>query len=144
MAPSGLETGVVESLNLGYTILRTPDNRRVVIPNSAMASQTSINLSLTDARFLCVMPVRLSPETDVAAARRILTDLAGQHSKALEFAGCPVTAVSGWSVTLTAQVWCADSEAAGALKNDLLESAKMHFDQAGIKFARPEEQWGRG
>ena len=115
----------------------------MVIPNSAMASQTSINLSLTDGRTLCAVPVRLSPETDVDAARKILTDIAGKHPRALGSAGCPVTAVDGWGVTLTAQVWCADSDSAGALKNDLLESAKKRFDQAGIQLARPGEQWGR-
>jgi small-conductance mechanosensitive channel len=44
-APTGLETGFVESINLGYTHLKTDDNRRVVIPNSLMASQTHINLT---------------------------------------------------------------------------------------------------
>jgi small conductance mechanosensitive channel len=43
-APTGVETGVVERLTLGYTILVASDNRRVVIPNSAMASQITINL----------------------------------------------------------------------------------------------------
>jgi small-conductance mechanosensitive channel len=45
-APTGLEVGVVESLTLGYTVLKTYDNRRVVVPNSAMASQVTINLPL--------------------------------------------------------------------------------------------------
>jgi small conductance mechanosensitive channel len=49
-APGGLETGIVESLNLGYTVLRTEDQRRVVIPNSAMASQTTINLTAQQRR----------------------------------------------------------------------------------------------
>jgi small-conductance mechanosensitive channel len=44
-APTGLESGFVESINLGYTHLKTDDNRRVVIPNSLMASQTHINLT---------------------------------------------------------------------------------------------------
>ncbi len=44
-APTGLETGDVESLNLGYTVLKTSDQRRIVIPNSSMASQTTINLT---------------------------------------------------------------------------------------------------
>jgi small-conductance mechanosensitive channel len=43
-APTGVETGVVERLTLGYTILVASDNRRVVVPNSAMASQITINL----------------------------------------------------------------------------------------------------
>ena len=44
-APTGLEAGWVESINLGYTLLKTDDNRRVVVPNSLMASQTHINLT---------------------------------------------------------------------------------------------------
>jgi len=44
-APTGLETGLVESINLGYTILKTNDNRHVILPNSIMASQTHINLT---------------------------------------------------------------------------------------------------
>ena len=44
-APTGLETGFVESINLGYTHLKTDDNRRVVVPNSLMASLTLINLT---------------------------------------------------------------------------------------------------
>ena len=39
-----LETGVVEVIMLGYTILRTGDNRRIVVPNSAMANQVTVTL----------------------------------------------------------------------------------------------------
>jgi small conductance mechanosensitive channel len=42
--PGGGETAVVEALTLGYTFLRTPDRRRVVVPNSLMASQVTIHL----------------------------------------------------------------------------------------------------
>jgi small conductance mechanosensitive channel len=48
-APTGLESGWVENINLGYTILKTDDNRRVVVPNSIMASQTHINLTSSSA-----------------------------------------------------------------------------------------------
>jgi small-conductance mechanosensitive channel len=44
-APTGLETGLVESINLGFTLLKTDDNRGVVVPNSIMASQTHLNLT---------------------------------------------------------------------------------------------------
>jgi small conductance mechanosensitive channel len=131
-APSGMETGVVESLNLGYTVLRTADNRRVVIPNSAMASQTSINVSLTDRRKFCVVPFRISHDADVDKARAILVELAKQHPKALEYVGCPVTALGKSSVTLSLQIWCEDADAADKLKGDLLESAKKRFEQEGI------------
>ena len=133
MAPSGLETGVVESLNLGYTVLRTVDKRRVVIPTSTMASQTSINLSLTDERKTCEVLFRISPEADVDKARAILVQLAKQHPKMLELIGCPLTLLGGASVTLNLQAWCQDADAATQFKNDMLESAKKRFAQDGIE-----------
>ncbi len=42
MAPTGVETGMVESVSLGYTILQTFDNRRIVMPNSQIGSQTTV------------------------------------------------------------------------------------------------------
>ncbi len=136
MAPSGLETGVVESLNLGYTVLRTPDSRRLVIPNSLMASQTSVNLSLTDERKLCQVPFRISHDADLDKARNLLIELAKANPKVLEVSGCPVTGLGGRSLTLTLQVWCADVEVAGGLKNDLLEAAKRRFEKEGVKLFR--------
>ncbi len=47
-APTGLETGVVQVITLGYTILRTENNRRIVVPNSAMANQVTVNLTSVD------------------------------------------------------------------------------------------------
>jgi hypothetical protein len=49
MAPTGVETGQVESINLGYTVLMTDNKRRVVVPNSSMASQTHVNLTNSSA-----------------------------------------------------------------------------------------------
>jgi small conductance mechanosensitive channel len=137
-APTGLETGVVESLNLGYTILVTPDKRRIVIPNSAMASQTSVNLSMMDDRKKCVVPFRLSAEADVEKARAILQELARQHPKMLELIGCPVTFLGGSSVTLSLQAFCKDPDAAEQFKNDLFESARNRLAKEGITlYSRP-------
>ena len=43
--PSGLVTGTVESLSLGYTMIRADDERRVIVPNSTMATQITMNLN---------------------------------------------------------------------------------------------------
>jgi small-conductance mechanosensitive channel len=49
-APTGLETGHVESITLGYTILKTLDLRRIVVPNNAMISQVTIRLNSQKAK----------------------------------------------------------------------------------------------
>jgi small-conductance mechanosensitive channel len=133
-APTGLETGMVERLDLGYTVLRTMDERHIVIPNSLMASQTSVNLtSGGTGRLLCSVPFSLSPDTDVEKARKILKEVAAQFSKEEQFAGCPVTALGASSVTLTLQVWCDGFKAATDLKSNLLEAARKRFKAEGIE-----------
>jgi len=47
-APKGHETGVVDSISLGFTILVTSDHRRVMVPNSAIMNQTTVNLTYAD------------------------------------------------------------------------------------------------
>jgi hypothetical protein len=42
---SRLATGTVESLSLGYTIVRGDDGRRFIVPNSTMATQVAVNLN---------------------------------------------------------------------------------------------------
>ena len=129
-APTGLEIGEIESLNLGYTIIMTDDNRRVVVPNSIMASQTTINLT---SRAICSVAVSISHDSDLDRARAILLEIAGRNSKTTKICGCPVTHLDGWGVELTLSVWCADSLSAGTLKCDILEAVKRRFAADGIK-----------
>ena len=135
-APTGLETGMIESLNLGYTIIKTDDNRRVVVPNNLMASQTTINLTRDDSRAVCSVPIAISLESDLDQARAILLEIAGKNPKAQKICGCPVTRLDGSGIELTLSVWCADSLVAGDLKCDLLEEIKKKFDAKGIKLKK--------
>lgn len=138
IAPTGLETGTVESLTLGYTLLKTDDNRRVVLPNSLMASQTVINLTANDPRVVCSVPIAISNVADLDEARRILLDLAGKHPKASQVCGCPVTALGSPGVVLTLDAWCADALTAISFRCDLLEQVAKRFAQAGICLSIPQ------
>ena len=137
-APTGLETGTVESLTLGYTLLKTDDNRRVVVPNSLMASQTTINLTGNDPRVICSVPIGISYDSDIDKARSILLDLAGKHPKAKEVCGCPLTQLASSGVVLTLDVWCSDALTATAFRCDLLEQATKRFALEGIGIPLPQ------
>jgi len=136
-APTGLETGTVESLTLGYTLLKTDDNRRVVVPNSLMASQTTINLTTNDPRVVCSVPMSISYDADIDKARIILLDLGGKHPKATSVCGCPLTQLGATGAVLTLDMWCADALTAITLKCDLLEQAKKRFALEGIGLPLP-------
>lgn len=132
-APTGLETGVVESLTLGYTALKTDDNRRVIVPNSVIASQTIINLTGNDPRAMASVPITISYDSDIDHARAVILDLAKNSPKALQVCGCPVTQLASSGVVLTLSVWCSDAETAGDFKSDVLEKVKKTFSKEGIK-----------
>lgn len=132
-APTGLEAGVVESLGLGYTVLKTDDNRRIVVPNSIIASQTTVNITAEDQRVLCSVPIGISYDSDIDKARALLLEMARKHPKAKEVSGCPVTQLGANGVVLTPTVWCENAAAAGALKCDLLEEASKRFVAEGIQ-----------
>ena len=138
IAPTGLETGKVESLTLGYTLLKTDDNRRVVVPNSVMASQTNINLTANDPRVICSVLIMISYDADIDKARAILLDLAGKHPKAKLVCGCPLTQLGAAGVVLSLDVWCADALAAITCRCDLLEQAAKRFAAEGIRISIPQ------
>ena len=137
-APTGVETGTVESLTLGYTLLKTDDNRRVVVPNSVMASQTNINLTANDPRVICSVLVGISYDSDIDKARAILLDLAGKHPRAKQVCGCPLTQLGASGVVLSLDVWCADALSAIAFRCDLLEQAVKRFKLEGIHLSIPQ------
>ena len=43
-APTGVDTGIVRTLSLGYTMLESADNRKIYIPNSVISNSVIINL----------------------------------------------------------------------------------------------------
>jgi len=138
MAPTGVETGIVESLTLGYTLLKTDENRRVVVPNSLMASQTTINLTGDDPRILCSVAITLGYGADIDRARGILLALAGKHPKAQSVSGCPLTQLGSAGMVLSLDMWCADAATAITLRCDLLEQAIKRFAADGIAIPYPQ------
>jgi small conductance mechanosensitive channel len=135
MAPTGLESGIVESLSLGYTTVRTDDNRTIVIPNSVMASQTCVRISGAVYRADCAITVQIGYSADIDRARDVLVKLATQHAKTAEVPSCVVNGFTEAGVAMTLTVSCADMESAAHMKSDLLAATKKQFAADGIELA---------
>ena len=131
--PSGLETGIVEDLSLGYTVLRTFDNRRIVMSNGTIANQVMINLSSVDLRVMISPTISIGYDSDIDKARAIILELASAHNNVAEVVGCPVINLGGSSVDLSLRAWCADAATAKGVEFDLLEQIKKRFDAEGIE-----------
>ena len=70
--PAGAETGVVENISLGYTLLRTGDERHLVIPNNLIANQTIINRSMSTQPVPCEVVLTLEHDADLEKACQVL------------------------------------------------------------------------
>ena len=128
------EYGQVEEIGLFYTLLKTWDNRRIVIPNQILSNRVIKNYTLRDPRMAASVSLRLDFATDVEAVRATLLDLARSHPL---FTGDPEPDVelidtddAGITVRLTA--WAADQPDAWRLGAELREQAVKAIALAGV------------
>ena len=136
--PGGLETGVVERLTLGYTVLRTDDKRRIVVPNSVMATQVTINLQNRDAEAPLALRIGVARGSDLALVRRILLELAAAaHPDVTQVLDCPVTQLGSGAVVLTLRARCPNAGAAERAEFKLYEEIKRRLEEAGVEIAFP-------
>jgi small-conductance mechanosensitive channel len=74
------EEGTVEEIGLTYTFIRTLDRRRLVVPNSKLASDTIINSSIRSRETFAAVTVPLPLTADVGAALDALREeVAGER-----------------------------------------------------------------
>ena len=135
--PDGPDSGVVEDVTLGYTILKTFDNRRIVVPNSILTTQPSVNLSMLDPMLIIEVPFTIGYSSDIEKAREILAGLADKHPKVRSVENCPVTEHGSFGVKLLLRVWCANSVDGRDFLFDIMEQAKNAFDANGIEIPYP-------
>lgn len=131
-APTGVETGVVEAVTLGYTVLRTLDRRRVVVPNALIANQVTVNLTHTSKRVLISVPFTV-PLDQLESARELLLQVAAAHPHCESVIDCPVTALSWDTARLALRVWCREAILTTSLEWALIEQGQQALEGAGLK-----------
>lgn len=133
----------VEDMRLNFTILKTWDNRRLVVPNQMFLNDSLINYTLNDPSKLVVVYVQIAYEADLDAAIEALKDAARRHPDFLPVEGIPVVHVmefneSGISLRLLSRA--KDQPTAFQMSKDLLYSARKEFREKGIDIAYPRRE----
>lgn len=128
------EYGQVEDIGLFYTLIKTWDNRRVVIPNQILSNRVIKNYTLRDPRMAATVSLRLDFAADVESVRVTLLEFARAHPLCIDDPEPDVELVdaddAGITVRLTA--WAADQPDAGKLGAALRERAVKEIAQAGV------------
>ncbi len=140
------DSGIVEDITLRHTVIRSFENRRLVIPNGVISEQTVLNSSLVDEHVCMLIDIGISYESDVDKALLILQDECIKHPSCVDRrktdeknAGEPIVEVkvlelSDSGVIIRAGVWADDAIKGFDMKCDLLLSVKKRFDTEGIEF----------
>lgn len=145
--------GIVEDINLRHTILKNPENNRIIVPNSHIASYDLINFSMIDKRIKKPIDFSIGYNSDIDTAKKIIKEEILNHPLCLDksiceakkWIGCevddlmPVQVIElgESSVKLRAWAWAEDQPKSYQLMCDVLESVKKRFDKEGIEIPYP-------
>lgn len=128
----GSVSGKVQEIKMMYTVLITPDNKRVIIPNSTITSSNIINYNAENKRRLDLV-YSISYNDDIARAKEVILDVVKKNDLILPDPA-PVIAVkehAASSINLACLVWCAGDNYWDAFYS-MQEMVKLAFDKNGI------------
>jgi len=132
--------GTVKEIQIFTTVLSTPDNRKVIIPNSPLATGSITNFSAVPTRRID-FSFGIGYGDDIDAAKKILLKMAEKDDRVLKGENPPevmVEALADSSVNLKLRTWV-KSEDYWSLYFDVTEGVKKQFDAAGISIPFPQQ-----
>jgi small conductance mechanosensitive channel len=132
------ESGTVESIGVFSTVLNTPDNVRVTIPNGKVYGEAIKNFSANERRRVD-LTVGVGYDDDLQLAQETLARILASDDRVLDDPPATV-AVSGLgesSVDFVVRPWCA-SEDYWSLRFDLTRRMKEELEQAGCSIPFPQ------
>lgn len=130
--------GRVKEIKIFHMILRTPDNRKVVIPNSKIVNDNIINLSAMKERRVD-LTFSISYSDDMKAAKEALMSVVTSHPKILKEPP-PLVAVRELgesSVNIVCRPWV-KPEDYWAVYSDVIEEGKLALERAGCVIPFPQ------
>ena len=131
-------TGTVHEIQIFNTILKTPDNKRIIVPNGAVSNGIITNLSAEPTRRVDFV-FGIGYGDDIAKAKAIIARLVDDDERTLNDPA-PQIVVSNLgesSVDITTRVWVNAADYWGVYF-DLTENVKLAFDQEGVSIPFPQ------
>ncbi len=135
---AGGTAGVVHEISIFSTILKTPDNKTVVVANSAITGSNIVNYSKEATRRVD-FTVGVSYDADIKQVKEVLKNIAEQDERVLKNKDVVigVSALADSSVNFAFRVWV-DSSNYWPVFFDLNEKIKLTLDEKGIAIPYPQ------
>ncbi|XPV68033.1 MAG: mechanosensitive ion channel family protein [Halarcobacter sp.] len=136
---AGGVSGTVEEVSIFNTILRTPDNQKIIIPNGTVTGGTITNVNAKPQRRVDLV-VGISYDDDIKKAKDLLNEIVKADSRVLQDKGITVAVseLADSSVNFVVRAWV-DTPDYWDVKFALTESVKTTFDKEGISIPYPQQ-----
>ena len=130
--------GTVESILIFHTVLRTADNKTIILPNGSLSNGSITNYSTKPTRRVDIN-VGISYDDDIKQARAILLSLAAADERVLKDPEAVVymTSLGDNSVNMSLRMWTKSADFWGVFF-EVQEQMKEAFDREGISFPFPQ------
>jgi small conductance mechanosensitive channel len=131
--------GVIVQVQILTTVMKTGDNKQIVVPNSQIMGSIITNYSANDTRRVD-MTVGVSYEDDLDKVRKTLEELVAADERILDEPACliAVSELADSSVNFTLRPWVKSADYWGVMF-DMTEAIKKRFDKEGISFPFPQQ-----
>jgi small conductance mechanosensitive channel len=131
-------SGVVEKISVFSTIMRTGDNREIIVPNSHIYGGTIVNVSARDTRRIDLV-FGIGYDDDIRLAKRLIEDVMTGDERILKDPAPSVAVgeLADSSVNLNTRPWV-KSEDYWTVRSDMLEKVKAVFDANNISIPYPQ------
>ena len=136
---TGGHAGSVSAIHIFNTILKTPDNKTIIIPNGELSSGSITNFS-TEAKRRVDMTFGIGYGDNLKKAKEVLSSLIKSDIRVLQDP-TPVIVVSELadsSVNFAVRAWVNVADYWG-LFFDMQERVKLEFDKQGISIPFPQQ-----
>ena len=126
--------GQVEDLTLRHTIIRTADNRRIIVPNNIMSMEPIINWSIREPEIVWTVDFDLEKAGDIDRARAIIIEKARSHPQVLKDRPISVLLMSSRysELTLRLEATIPGRNLAKVIGSEIREAVKKEFEVQGI------------
>ncbi|MGB5333702.1 MAG: mechanosensitive ion channel domain-containing protein [Woeseiaceae bacterium] len=132
-------SGSVQHVHIMTTILKTGDNKQVIIPNSKIMGSIITNFSANATRRVD-MVVGVSYNDDLDKVRSVIQELVAADDRILEEPACTiaVSALADSSVNFVVRPWV-NTPDYWPVMFGLTEAIKKRFDKEGISIPFPQQ-----
>ncbi len=131
-------SGSVDEIRLVSTTLTTPDNKLIIVPNSAIYNDAITNYSAKDTRRLDMI-FGVGYDDDLKVVADILKKICSEHSKVMSepATGIFITNLGDSSVDFAVRPWVKSGDYWG-VRAEILGTAKIELEAAGCNIPYPQ------